>query len=114
MLRRHHRTGEAACVRATGLQMPPMRIDQGIDVFKMASLPAIDQLLGFCSASLLANRTAGRAVSSVTYDSFAAIEQTPDLAATIRAADTQDAGAEVIEVAEFELARAHVRVPEMA
>ena len=50
----------------------------------------------------------------MTYNSFAAIEQTRDLAATIPAADTQDARAEVIEVAEFELALAHLRVPEMA
>jgi len=86
----------------------------GIDVFKTASLSAIDQLPGCCSGSLLVNRAAGRAESSVTYNSFAAIEQTRDLAATIPAADTQDARAEVIEVAEFELALAHLRVPEMA
>jgi hypothetical protein len=114
VLHRNHQSHEGACVRATWMHMPPMRISQGIDVFKMASLPAIDQLPGFCSASLLVNRAAGRAVSSVTYDSLAAIEQTRDLAATIRAADTQDAGAEMIEVAEFELALAHLRVPEMA
>jgi len=110
VLHRHHRTGEAACVRATWMQMPPM----SIDLFKTASLSAIDQLPGCCSGRLLVNRAAGRAVSSVTYNSFAAIEQSRDLAATIPAADTQDARAEVIEVAEFELALAHLRVPEMA
>jgi hypothetical protein len=50
----------------------------------------------------------------VTYDSLAAIQQTRNQAATLRAADTQDTGAEVVEVRDFELAIAHLRVPEMA
>ncbi len=114
ILHRGHRSRDGARVRATWMQLAPSRVDRAIDVFKMASLPAIEQLAGFCSASLLVNHSSGRAVSSVTYDSLAALQQTRDQAATLRAADTQDAGAEVVEVREFELAIAHLRVPEMA
>ena len=114
VLHRDHRSRHGAWVRATWMQLAPTRVDLAIDVFKMASLPAIERLAGFCSASLLVNRSVGRAVSSVTYDSAAAIQLTRDQAATLRAADTQDAEAEVVEAREFELAIAHLRVPEMA
>ena len=91
VLHRDHRSRDGAWVRATWMQLAPTRVDLAIDVFKMASLPAIERLAGFCSASLLVNRSVGRAASSVTYDSAAAIELTRDQAATLRAADTQDA-----------------------
>jgi hypothetical protein len=114
VLHRNHRSQQGACVRATWMQIAPRQLDRGIDVFKMASLPAIKQLPGFCSASLLVNRADGRAVSSVAYDNLATIERTRAQAATIRKADTQDAGAELLDVGEFELAIAHLRVPELA
>lgn len=113
VLHRDHRSRQGAWVRATWMQVPPTWLDRGIDVFKMASLPAIKQLAGFCSASLLVNHGSGLAVSSVTYDSLPALERTRNQAATIRVADTQDAGAEVFDVGEFELAIAHLRVPEV-
>jgi hypothetical protein len=50
----------------------------------------------------------------VTYDGLAAIQQTRAPAATLRPADTQDAGAEAADVKEFELAISHLRVPKMA
>jgi hypothetical protein len=53
-------------------------------------------------------------VSSVTYDGLAAIQQTRAQAATLRAADTQDAEAEPADVKEFELTIGHLHVPEMA
>jgi hypothetical protein len=53
-------------------------------------------------------------VSSVTYDSLEALERNRDAAMSVRSVGTQDAGAEVLEVCEFELALAHLRVPELA
>jgi hypothetical protein len=53
-------------------------------------------------------------VSSVTYDGPGRDPTDPAQAATVRAADTQDARAEVAEVKEFELAIGRLRVPEMA
>ena len=48
----------------------------------MALLPAIEQHAGFSSAGLLVNRGSGRAVSSVSYDGLAAIQQTRAQAVT--------------------------------
>lgn len=61
-------------MRAMGMQVEPVQVDRAIDIFKMASLPAIEDLKGFCRASMLIDRASGRTVSSVTYDSLEAME----------------------------------------
>jgi hypothetical protein len=114
VLHRDHRTLDGACVRATATQAEPAQLDRAIDVFKLASLPDIEKLQGFCSASLMVNRASGRAVVSVTYDSLDAMRRNRVEATTVRAAATREAGLEVLDVGEFELAVAHLRVPEIA
>jgi quinol monooxygenase YgiN len=112
VLHRDHKSADGACVRATWVQIDPANIDRAIDVYKVATLPRTEELDGFCSASLLADRSSGRAVSSVTYDSLEAMERNREAASAMRSATTKDAGAEVLDVGEFELALAHLRVPE--
>jgi quinol monooxygenase YgiN len=114
VLHRDHRSGEGACVRATWIQVDPTQLDRAIDVYKVVTLPALEGLEGFCSASLMVDRAAGRAVSSVVYDSIDAMQRNREEAGRVRAASTQEMGAEVLDVAEFELAIAHLNVPEMA
>jgi heme-degrading monooxygenase HmoA len=114
VLHRDHRSRDGACVRATWVKVDPDQIDQGIDVYKTAVLPALDELDGFCSASLMVDRASGRAVSSATYDSVAAMERISAQLDRLKAASTQEAGAEVLDECDFELAVAHLRVPEMA
>jgi heme-degrading monooxygenase HmoA len=113
VLHRDHRSVAGACVRATWVQIDPANMDRAIDVYKLASLPRLEDLAGFCSASLLVDRASGRGVSSVTYDSQEAMDDNREAAASMRAATTKDAGAEVLDVGEFELAIAHLRVPEL-
>ncbi|GAB90863.1 antibiotic biosynthesis monooxygenase [Gordonia rhizosphera] len=112
-LHRNHRAHEGACLRATWFRVDPDKLDRAVDVFKLASLPALEDLHGFCSASLMIDRESGIAVSSVTYDSTHAMMQTRGEAGTIREAGTAEAGAEVLEVCEFELVLAHLHVPEL-
>jgi hypothetical protein len=76
-------------------------------------LPAIEELEGFCSASLMIDRTSWRAVSSSTFDSLDAMERNGDQARSLRTARLRDLGADQLDVGEFELALAHLRVPEM-
>jgi hypothetical protein len=113
VLHRDHRSVAGACVRATWVQVDPANLDRAIDVYKLASLPRLEDLAGFCSASLLVDRASGRAVSSVTYDSQEAMESNREAAASMRSATAKDAGAEVLDVCEFELVIAHLRVPEL-
>ena len=114
VMHRNHNSHEGACVRTTWMRVEPTGLDRAVDVYKLASLPAMEELDGFCSASLLIDRTSGRAVSSVTYDSLEAMEGNREQASAVRAAGTEEARAEVLDVCEFELALAHLHVPEMA
>lgn len=114
VMHRNHNSHEGACVRTTWMRVEPTELDRAVDVYKLASLPAMEELDGFCSASLLIDRASGRAVSSVTYDSLEAMEGTREQASAVRAAGTEEARAEVLDVCEFELALAHLHVPEMA
>jgi quinol monooxygenase YgiN len=114
VLHRDHRSGEGACVRATWFKIRPDQFDQAVGFYKESVLPAIEELEGFCSASLMIDRASGRAVSSATFDSVDAMERNRDQARSIRTERLRDLGAEQLDVCEFELAIAHLRVPEMA
>ncbi len=110
-----HRTRpapEGACCRVTWTRFD--QLDRAIDTYRMGLLPELERLDGFCSASLMIDREAGIAVSSVTYDSHANMASTRNRADALRSRGAEEAGVEILEVAEFELALAHLRVPEMA
>ena len=111
---RDHRSPQGACVRVAWFRGDPDRVEQGIDVYKLTNLPGLEDLEGFCSASLLIDRASGRAVTSATYDSVGALQRNRGGSATLRAAVTQKSGTEMLDICEFELALAHLRVPEMA
>jgi quinol monooxygenase YgiN len=112
-LHRDHHSREGACVRATWVKVGPDQMDQGIDFYKMTLLPALEELEGFCSASLLVHRASGRGVASATFDSVEALQRNKDQLDRIRATGSQQARAEVLDECDFELAVAHLRVPEM-
>ncbi len=113
-MHREHRAGEGACVRATWVKVDPDQLDGGIEFFKATLLPALEELEGFCSASLLVDRASGRGVAAATFDNAEAIEQNKDQLDRIKATGSREANAEVLDQCDFELALAHLRVPEMA
>lgn len=113
VLHRDHHSGAGACVRATWLKIRPAQFDRAIEFYRASVLPAIGELEGFCSASLLIDRTSWRAVSSSTFDSAEAMERNGDAARSLRTARLRDLGADQFDVGEFELALAHLRVPEL-
>jgi heme-degrading monooxygenase HmoA len=114
VLHRDHHASDGACVRCTWIKVPRDQIDRSIDFYKSDVLPALETLEGFCSASLLIDRSSGRAVSSSTFDSREAMERNREQARELRNQRSREMGADVTDVAEFELAIAHLRVPEMA
>jgi heme-degrading monooxygenase HmoA len=113
-LHRDHRSNDGACVRATWIKVPPGQVDRAMDFYRTSVLPALENLEGFCSASFLINRSTGRAVSSTTFDSHAAMDRNSDRATELRNTRTRELGADIVDVGEFELTLAHLRVPEMA
>lgn len=114
VMHRDHPTHDGACIRATWLSGDPSMLDDGISSYRMAALPQMESIPGFCSASLMVNRETGNSVSSVCYESREAMEASRRQAEELRASVAEQAGVRVMEVAEFELALAHLRVPEMA
>jgi hypothetical protein len=110
---RHALSGEGACVRCTWFGMDAAGLTHAIDTYRMATLPALEEMGGFCSASLMVDRTAGRAVSSATFTSRDAMVASRSAAESLRSAMAQDLRASVTGVQEFELALAHLHVPEI-
>ncbi|BBZ07462.1 hypothetical protein MDOR_16310 [Mycolicibacterium doricum] len=114
VLHRDHRAGAGAGVRATWLSARPEQFDQVVAFYRSEVLPSIEELEGYCSASLMIDRTSARAVSSVSFDSMGAMNRTRDQARSLRTARLRDLGADQLDVGEFELVIASLRVPEMA
>ena len=114
VLHRDHTSRSGACVRASWVRMAPAQADRVVDVYRMGLLPVMQDYDGFCSASLLVDRASGLAVSSVSYDSLESMQRSREKSDALREAGAREAGVEIVEVCEFELALAHLRVPEMA
>ncbi len=112
VMHREHPTADGACARATWLQMDPVTMQHHVDIFRMASLPRLDEIDGFCSASLLVSRERGRCVITTTYADRQMLEASRAMSETIRTAALAETGAEVIEIAEMDMMLAHLHVPE--
>ena len=113
VVHRDHATPDGACARVTWLSGDASNVDRAVDVYRMTVLPTVQELDGFCSGSLLINREAGQVVGTITFDSRAQVEATREAAARMREATTSDAGMRVDDVAEMEVAFAHLHVPEL-
>jgi heme-degrading monooxygenase HmoA len=112
VLHRDHRSNDGACARVTWIKVPPDQAKRAIELYKSDVLPSLEKLDGFCSASFLMNGS-GRAVSTATFDSRDAMERNREQATELRSTRSREMGADVLDVCEFELAIAHLRVPEL-
>jgi hypothetical protein len=114
LLHRDHHSRQGACVRATWLKVVPDQLSRSLDFYRDAVLPEMENLDGFCSASLMVDHPAcRRAVTCSTFDSMDAMARNRDRATELRSRRVRELGAEVVDVLEFELALAHLRVPEL-
>ena len=114
VLHRDHASRPGAGVRGTWFRVDPAQADRAIETYRENILPMLEELDGFCSASLFTDRQSGRAVSSVTFDDADAMNRNRQEAETVRSTGVQRLGADLLDVSEFELAIAHLRVPELA
>jgi hypothetical protein len=113
VVHRDHQSADGACVRATWVRGDPAQADQNIEYFKTSALPDLENLQGFCSASLLVDRSTGVGVSSITFDSREAMERNREQATALKTAKIREVGVDELDECEFELALAHLRVPEL-
>ncbi len=106
-----HRTHHGDCCRVSWLQGD---LDAMTETFRVGILPRLEQTPGFCSASLLLNRSAGLGCATTAWETRAAMEASRSAADDMRRRAAVDAGGEILDVHEFDLAYAHLHVPEMA
>jgi hypothetical protein len=106
-----HRSHHGECCRVSWLQGD---LDAMTETFRVAIIPQLERTSGFCSASLLVDRSSGLGCATTAWETRAAMEASRSAADDMRSRTASDAGGEVVEVHEFELAYAHLHVPEMA
>ncbi len=112
VLHRVHEAPDGACTRVTWTRTHPDRLEQVLDAYLMSLLPRLEAMDGFCSASLLVDRREGRGAGAVTYADRGSLLRSRTGAAALRDGFTDATGTQVLEVAEFDLVLAHLRVPE--
>ena len=106
------RMGDGTCARVTWVRTDPGNLERMIDAYKTSLMPWWEQTPGFCSNSLLVDRRTGHCAGSVVFESRAAMDHTRDQFTTLREEFARKMGLEILEVAEFDLVLAHLRVPE--
>jgi heme-degrading monooxygenase HmoA len=106
-----HRTHHGECCRVSWLKGD---LEAMTETFRVGILPELERTPGFCSASLLLNRSTGVGCATTAWETRAAMEASRTAADDMRSRAARDAGGEIVEVHEFDLAYAHLHVPEMA
>ena len=114
MMHRMHDGHDDCVTRVVWGTSDPARAEDNLSTMRMAVLPKMEELPGFCSVSLFVNRDDGRSAMATTYDSRELMEQATDQAMAVRREAMAATGVEVTDVAEFDLVMHHLRVPEMA
>ena len=112
LMHRDHATADGACSRVTWAQGDAAKADESIQQIR-DSVPRIEQIDGFCSISVLLDRESGKWCVTTTYDSREALDASRAMADQIRAAIADAAAMKVLEVKEYDLAMAHLHVPEL-
>ena len=113
VMHRDHMAPEGSCCRVTWTQLEQGDPDTAMEAYRTHALPAVEELRGFCSVSMLIDRTTGRACGTVAFETRADCEATREQAMAIREVAASAAGVMVTDVVEFELAIAHLRLPEL-
>ena len=106
-----HRTQHGECCRVSWIQGDP---DAMTETVRVGILPELEQTPGFCSASLLVNRSTGLACATTAWETRATMEASRSTADNLRSRTASEAGGSIVDVHEYELAYAHLHVPEMA
>jgi quinol monooxygenase YgiN len=114
LMHRRYETRDGASTRVVWVEGDPAGMEHMVDTFRMALLPRLDELPGFCSVSLMVDRESGRSATAVTYDNRTSMEAAGGRARVLRKDFLAATGMRMTGAASFELVLAHLRVPETA
>ena len=112
VMHRAHETHDGTWARLTWTRGDPAEGDRMLELYRSNLMPRIEQMQGFSSLSLLMDRGTGLAVGTVTFDDRSALEASREQARALREDATRTMNRDMVDVAEFELVLAHLRVPE--
>jgi hypothetical protein len=111
-MHRVHEAHHGAASRVTGLRTAPGSVQRAVDAVRLSLMPKLDDLAGFCSVSVMVRRDEGLAVAAVSYDDRADLERADAGAREFREEFAPAMGIEVTDTGVFDVAIAHLRVPE--
>ena len=111
LLHRDHWSQEGARVRVTWVKTA--EIDNLVDFTKTITLRTLDEVTGFCSASLMIDRGTGTGVVAVSFDTAAAEENSRGTARGLREKFVNETRDQILDVEVFDLVLAHLHAPEL-
>ncbi|MGY1636641.1 hypothetical protein ACI78V_08295 [Geodermatophilus sp. SYSU D00742] len=112
ILHRDRPAGDGAGAQVTWARLPNNHVDDLLDAYRINLMPKLQELPGFCSVSMLVDRRQGRTVSVTSFESREALGLVRRHARSLREQFARAMGAQIVDVAEMDLALAHLRVPE--
>ena len=112
VLHRERPAGDGAGAQVTWARIAPNHLDDLLDAYRHNLLPKLQELPGFCSVSMLVDRRNSRTVSVTSFESREAAALMRKHARSLREQFAQAMGAKIVDVAEMNLALAHLRAPE--
>lgn len=112
VMHRAHAASDGACTRVMWFEGDPAKADEQLGTFRMAMVPRLEGLPGFCSLSVMLDRSSGRSSLAVTYDSRDIMDRGREQAGAMRQEFTRALGLTMTDMAEFDLVVHHLRVPE--
>lgn len=113
VMHREHEAREGSWCRITWLRCPPAEVDSTLDYFRDTVLAKLEDVEGFCSASMLVDRESGQCCGTARFESREDLEATREFAQGMRDQRARESGVEFGEIDECELVIAHLRVPEL-
>ena len=111
-MHRVHEPHPATACRVTWLRSDPGSVDRAVDAVRLSLMPKLDDLPGFCSVSVMVRREDGLTVAAVSYDTRGDLEKAAEGAREFREEFAPTMGIEAVGTGEFEVAIAHLGVPE--
>jgi quinol monooxygenase YgiN len=114
VLHRERAASEGACASVTWTRGDPQHVERNLQIFRDQLMPRLMDFDGFCSVSLFINRAEGRGVTATVFRDHTALDNARASLDEIRRGAIAQLSLELLDVAEFEVAYAHLRVPEMA
>ncbi len=112
ILHRDRPAGDGAGAQVTWARIPPNHLTELLDAYRINLMPRLQELPGFCSLSLVVDRRTGRTVSVTAFDNRDSVSLVRRHARNLREQFAQAMGARILDVAEMDLAVAHLRAPE--